>query len=199
MPSHTRPTNIGARIKQLRLERGLTLVQLGGLAGLSHSFLSQVERGVAHPSQNSLELIARALGSSQLELFAEPAIDRTNDGETGITLTRSAEGTEGPFSGDEARLLIKGDRPFHPIELTGRNSEFGNLYTHPEDEFVYVLEGSIELDFASATSQVLEAGDSAYYVGGTPHRWRSVGAGYKLLIVKQAPTTQQRGVLASSH
>jgi transcriptional regulator with XRE-family HTH domain len=40
-------TDLGARVRALRRERGLTLKGLGRLAGLSHPFLSQVERGPA--------------------------------------------------------------------------------------------------------------------------------------------------------
>ena len=43
-------TDLGARVRTLRRERGLTLKGLGRLAGLSHPFLSQVERGLARPS-----------------------------------------------------------------------------------------------------------------------------------------------------
>src|ERR1700704_1743159 len=37
---------LGAAIRRLRKERGLTLVQLARLAELSHPFLSQLERGL---------------------------------------------------------------------------------------------------------------------------------------------------------
>ena len=46
---------IGARIRQLRHARGMTLVQLADKAALSHPFLSQLERGRARPSISSLE------------------------------------------------------------------------------------------------------------------------------------------------
>ena len=40
----------------------MTLKELGRAAGLSHPFLSQLERGLARPSMGSVERIARALG-----------------------------------------------------------------------------------------------------------------------------------------
>ena len=60
---------LGRSIRLARRGRGLTLVELAALAGLSHPFISQVERGVARPSMLSLERISRALGTSQLELY----------------------------------------------------------------------------------------------------------------------------------
>ena len=44
-------TDLGARVRTLRRERGLTLKGLGRLAGLSHPFLSQVERGTRPPER----------------------------------------------------------------------------------------------------------------------------------------------------
>jgi transcriptional regulator with XRE-family HTH domain len=63
-------TDLGARVRTLRRERGLTLKGLGRLAGLSHPFLSQVERGLARPSVGSVERIAAAMGVSVAHLWA---------------------------------------------------------------------------------------------------------------------------------
>jgi len=55
------PGAISWPVRSLRRQRGLTLKELGGRAGLSHPFLSQVERGLARPSVVSVERIADAL------------------------------------------------------------------------------------------------------------------------------------------
>src|SRR5690349_24836849 len=65
-------TDLGARVRTLRRERGLTLKGLGRLAGLSHPFLSQVERGLARPSVSSVERIAAALDVSVARLWSPP-------------------------------------------------------------------------------------------------------------------------------
>src|SRR3954469_7225812 len=65
-------TDLGARVRSLRRERGLTLKGLGRLAGLSHPFLSQVERGLARPSVGSVERIAAALDVTVAHLWAPP-------------------------------------------------------------------------------------------------------------------------------
>ena len=62
--------DLGARIRTLRVGRGETLRKLAAQAGVTESFLSQVERGVASPSIASVQRIARALGTSIAELFA---------------------------------------------------------------------------------------------------------------------------------
>jgi transcriptional regulator with XRE-family HTH domain len=172
---------IGHRIRALRRARGFTLVHLAELAELSHPFLSQLERGRARPSMVSLEKIARALGSSQIELIS--AVDEATTG-----LVRSDEGTRGHYAEGQARLLVHGTRSFSPMEFTGSNTEFGASFSHDEDEFLHVIEGVIEVDLGGPRPTVLRAGDSLYYGGGTPHRWRAIEpGGYRLFVVKEKP------------
>jgi transcriptional regulator with XRE-family HTH domain len=182
-----RASAIGGRIRALRLARGLTLVRLAAIAGLSHPFLSQLERGRARPSMVSLEKIARALGSSQLELMAA-AEDEAQPGESPTVLVRSHEGTRGPYGGGTARLLVHGTRKFHPMEFTGDNLDAGEYFAHAEDEFVHVVAGTVVIDLAEHGTSTLSEGDSLYYTGGTPHRWSAIdSAGYRLFVVKEKP------------
>jgi uncharacterized cupin superfamily protein len=68
----------------------------------------------------------------------------------------------------------------------GSNAEYGDFYHHAEDEFVTVIAGRVVIDLADDGEFVLGCGDSVYYDGDTPHRWRSADRGaYRLLIVKQ--------------
>jgi transcriptional regulator with XRE-family HTH domain len=175
---------IGARIRRLRHARGLTLVQLAESAELSHPFLSQLERGLARPSIGSLEKIARALGSSQLELLShDDDLDQSP-----VSLVRAGAGASGHYGEGEARMLVAGRRRFHPMEVAGKNREAGDYFTHAEDEFVHVAAGRVEIDLGDRGVHRLEPGDSLYYAGGTPHRWRALDArGYRLLVVKEHP------------
>lgn len=179
---------IGSRIRALRQARGLTLVQLAATADLSHPFLSQLERGRARPSMTSLEKIARALGTSQLELLA--AMDDADDepGQSDVVLVRAGEGSHGHYGEGEARLLVYGRRPFHPMEVRGANLVAGDFFTHDEDEFLHVLDGTVVVELLPEGPYVLKVGDSLYYVGGTPHRWSALDAtGYRLFVVKEKP------------
>ncbi|PPF84507.1 XRE family transcriptional regulator [Subtercola sp. Z020] len=186
---------LGAAIRAARLSQALTLVELARLAGLSHPFLSQLERGQARPSMVSLERIARALETSQLELLAsasEPwgpvsvTVDARAGGSGSAALVRAHEGVRGPYAEGEARLLVGRRASFQPMEFTGSNTEYGDFYHHPEDEFVTVIAGRVVIDLAGDGEFVLDCGDSVYYDGDTPHRWRSADRGaYRLLIVKQ--------------
>lgn len=176
---------LGARLRGLRKARGLTLTQLAEAAALSHPFLSQLERGLARPSMASLERLARALGTSRVELIAASEPPRPDEG-AHPTIVRAGEGLVGPFAEGSARMLADGPRRFEPMEFTGANAEPGDHYVHEEDEFLTVLEGEIVISFATYGERLLRVGDSVYCRSGTPHRWHSPGgAPYRLLIVKE--------------
>lgn len=179
---------LGRQIRALRHRNGLTLVTLASMTNLSHPFLSQLERGLARPSMTSLERIANALGSSQSELMARAADEETDAAGPTFTLVKATEGTVVEAPGGTVRLLVRGHARFHPMVYEGRNPEFEQYYQHPEDEFVHVIDGVIEVDLGEPELVRLGPGDSLYYNGGTPHRWRTRSdVPYRLLAVKERP------------
>lgn len=183
--SDAQAARLGRRIRRLRRDRGMTLVALAEAAALSHPFLSQLERGLARPSMTSLERIARALGTSQLELFAaaeEPPVDRAD---TTPSVLRAGEGVTGPYAEGRARLLVAGRRQFQPMEFEGANAKPGVYFVHDEDEFLLVLSGTVLVELDGEGEWLLGAGDSIYWHSRTPHRWSSPGGQpYRMLVVK---------------
>ena len=63
--------DIGQRIKQLRIQNGLTLEELASRTELTKGFLSQLERNLSSPSVATLEDITEALGVSMATFFTE--------------------------------------------------------------------------------------------------------------------------------
>ncbi len=184
-----RSQSVGRRIRELRRARGLTLVRLAGAAQLSHPFLSQLERGLARPSMASLDRIARALGTSQIELLsAGDDHDTPESGSSGTPFVGHDEGVRGSYGGAEARLLATGTRKLHAVEIRGTAPDPGDYVSHVEDEFVHVLDGSVLVDLAGEEPRILVPGDSFYCDGGTAHRWSAIDDdGFRMLIVKQKP------------
>jgi quercetin dioxygenase-like cupin family protein len=136
----------------------------------------------------SLEKIARALGSSQLELIAAAADELEHPDQSETVLVRSGDGTRGHYAQGEARLLVHGTRAFNPMEFRGENLESGEFFAHDEAEFVHVISGTVEIDLGEHGVSILQEGDSLYYGGGTPHRWRGLEpGGYRLFVVKEKP------------
>lgn len=71
-------TNIGERIKELRMQRGMSQNQLAKVARVSQAGLSAIESGVASPSIKKLSLIADALDIRLACLFEDEYIKDVN-------------------------------------------------------------------------------------------------------------------------
>lgn len=187
----TASLSLGQSIRVLRRHRCLTLVQLAELAGLSHPFLSQIERDLATPSMGSLERIAHALGSSQLELLAGTPLPEP--GRRGPRVVPADAGKRGRYGNGEGRILADGDVRFTPMAFDGANTDPGDLQRHAEDEFITVISGRVLVDLDEEECRLLAPGDSIYYPGGTPHRWSSAdGRPYRLFVVKDRPRRARR-------
>jgi transcriptional regulator with XRE-family HTH domain len=184
---------LGAAIRRLRKERGLTLVQLARLAELSHPFLSQLERGLTRPSMPSLHRIARALGTTQQALMVATAVSHPDTPASSVHLVRAGEGLPVSNSGGVARMLGAASYAWHPVEYTGAPPAFEEYYDHPGDEFLYLIDGEIEIDlqtFDGPRLHRLGPGDSICYPGGTPHRWRAIGAPEPIRILTVQSATE---------
>ncbi|MFF7245793.1 helix-turn-helix domain-containing protein [Embleya sp. NPDC008237] len=59
---------LGEHLRSLRHERGETLVETAGRAGVSPQYLSEVERGIKEPSSEMIAAMAGALGVGLVDL-----------------------------------------------------------------------------------------------------------------------------------
>ena len=62
---------VGNRIRQLRQEKGVTVNKLANLAGISQSYLREIELGNKQPTIMYLSYICDALGVSLKDFFSE--------------------------------------------------------------------------------------------------------------------------------
>lgn len=60
---------LGKCIRELRLQTGQSQVEFGERCGFYQTYLSRVERGLANPTINAIEVVANALGLTVFELF----------------------------------------------------------------------------------------------------------------------------------
>ncbi len=177
---------LGGRIRAFRQARGLTLVEVADKTGLTHSFISQLERGLTRPSMGSLDRIAKAVGSSQLELLAA-----AQDIENGVShsdpeFVVAGGGVTKAYAGTEAHMLLYGDAPFHVMEFVYVDRVWGDFFSHAEAEFIRILEGRALIEVEGRPVYSLGPGDSLYYPGSAPHRWNaSDESGFRILLVKQ--------------
>jgi transcriptional regulator with XRE-family HTH domain len=189
---------LGAAIRSLRRSQGLTLTELAGLAELSHSFLSQLERGLARPSMSSLHRIARSLGTTQPALMSIPADGQVTDR---VSLVPAGSGLPVDNVGGTARSLAAKEHALYPLLFEGAPVDYGPYYSHDTEEFIYVIAGSIEVDITGEGTFVLQPGDTLHYSPRLAHRWRGVGdrlESVRALFVQTALPARQPA-LDSSH
>ena len=67
--------DIGAKLKELRVVKGLTQEELADRAELSKGFISQLERDLTSPSISTLDDLLQCLGVTLAEFFAEDSED----------------------------------------------------------------------------------------------------------------------------
>ena len=169
---------IGSRVRSLRRERGLTIEQVAAATGLTKGFISQLERDRTSPSLSSIARICDALGvrlSHVFEREPQPALVRRDERPEIDTY----------FPTHNYLLSSQEERRFQAIEsVVAPGAGAGDeLYSLPGDvEFVYVLEGSLELVIGEET-HVLEEGDALTYDLSRPHTWRNASASEQLRVL----------------
>lgn len=170
--------SLGTRIRHRRHDLGLTLVRLAEASGLSHPFLSQIERGQAKPSMASLRRIAQALGVTESSLLA-PA-NRSH-----VELVRADSGeviANAEDGGGWSRVVACGNGVVVQ-EFADGPFEFLEPYSHAGDESLYVVSGRVEVMLDGEGSFVLAERDTLTYPGARPHRIRLLEPGSRFLMI----------------
>lgn len=162
---------IGARIRQARKRKGLSLRDLASASGLSSSFLSLVERGESSPSLTSLFTITKALDIYPTDVIDGPTHSQQSKSEYGIwredfsdkNFTVLGERKYYPFSRDSEDAALK------PIFLRILPSETANpLQTHEGEEVAVVVTGILTLNLRSESIE-LGPGDAIHFHSEVPH------------------------------
>ena len=194
--------NLGSRLKSVRLKAGWTLRELARQAGVSPSFVSQIENGKSQPSVATLYEFAQLLDVSIDELFDPRERERA-----AAPRRRAANGTPNPshaWHPSEYANRVSVVHPSHRSSLTmadgviwerlaatpehavnfmkityapgATSTGGGDLVSHDGYEYGYVLKGTLEIVVGSETF-TLNEGESIGFDSRIPHRLRNVGKG----------------------
>ncbi|MBV8115570.1 MAG: helix-turn-helix transcriptional regulator [Silvibacterium sp.] len=176
---------IGERIKKLRLKKSMGLVELGRHTGLSASFLSQLETGRVVPTLRNLARIAMVF-NKDLSYFFEPephTLFRIHRKHERVRLPQT--GVDDPTYYFESLAYMVPDRhldPYYAEFIPVKANTDVRPHVHPGYEFLYMLEGELELRHADK-AHVMEAGDSVYFDASTPHSYRCSGKTSALALI----------------
>lgn len=198
--------NIGSRLRELRINRNLTLKQVADDTGFAVSFLSLLERDKVSISVDNLERLARFYGVRMLHFFqgGEDDVPHITRGE------QIRARLEAVQAGGSAFLLLSNrrDARIEPLAAAiGPGHGDPRFRTYEGDMLLYVLQGAVRVLTERGGTVTLAAGDAAY-CGGFPGR-RIENANESLpalvLIVIAPPTTMrddaadfERGVVIQS-
>ena len=174
--------DIGAKLKELRILKGLTQEELADRAELSKGFISQLERDLTSPSIATLMDILQCLGTSIGEFFNETPEEQIVFGKTDYFEKHDLE------LKNEIKWIIPNAQKnmMEPILLTLEPG--GETYPdnpHEGEEFGYVLQGNISIHIGSKTYKA-KKGESFYFVSDKKH-YLSSKAGAVFIWVSSPP------------
>jgi transcriptional regulator with XRE-family HTH domain len=167
--------SIGPRLRELRLQRSLSLQQLAERAGVSAAAIHKIERSGMVPTITTLLKLAEA--------FDRPVgyfVDEEADGAGPVAFTPAPErgAAYSPYTGVECHA-ISGSyaRFFLDGAVTDVEPRAGSgpvLVQHQGEELVFMLDGSLEFD-VDGIEYRLGAGDALHFRTDRPHRWENTG------------------------
>lgn len=165
---------LGHRIQERREQMGLSLRELANQAGVTASFLSQLERGQSNPSLKSLQAIANTLGVSIFYLLVEESSDSHY-------LVRNRQGPRFFLSDSNVDLEAISPGPETEQKMLAFVGRLQPGYDHevvpsrlPTEECIHVLTGHLRVELET-TSYTLDCGDSITFDGINLRRLTVIG------------------------
>jgi len=159
--------SVGEKIKQIREMQKVGIEELAERSGLEITMIQKIEQERNVPSLAPLIKIARALGV-RLGTFLDdnnsygPVVVRSGEHQKGLRFT-SQPGATREHLNFYSLAFDKAGRNMEPfiVEIEpGLQSDY-MLSSHEGEEFIYVLEGEIEINYGKEVYK-LAKGDSIY-------------------------------------
>ena len=161
---------IGEKIKNVREMKNISIKEIAERSGLSEEQILRIEGNEDFPSLSPLIKIARVLGvrlgtflDDQQELGPVICRKESLDNDAGIGFTNNAT-TKHKYMSYHALSQDKSGRHMEPFMIDIMPAKEANFIfsTHEGEEFIFVLEGTIEINYGKNTYHLNE-GDSIYY------------------------------------
>lgn len=195
--------SIGEALRERRGYHGWTLADVAAKTGISKSTLSKIENDLISPSYQSILQLCAGLGIEIGDLVSNST--EKSGGLRPLTGRRSvSHGAAGLMMSDDhftytylcTDIAHKRIIPMM-IEVRAHSiSDVGGLWSHVGEEYLYVLEGSVELQTEFYEPTILQAGDSAYFDSTMGHAYLSAGEqSAKLLVMCSSATPNLAQIL----
>jgi transcriptional regulator with XRE-family HTH domain len=180
--------NVGARLRELRAERGLSIRGLAERSGLNVNTLSLVENGKTSPSVSTLQQVAAAL-----EIPIAAFFETKKPPQMIIYQQSGARPTAafayGTLADLGAGFTRSGLEPF-VVTLEPQADSGKTPIVHTGLEFVYCLEGKLGYE-VEGQNFLLNPGDSLLFEAHLPHRWRNAGETLSRSLLLLCPSDER--------
>ncbi len=186
---------VGSKIKGIRESKNISIEEVAERSGLSMEQIASIETDQTLPSLGPLIKIARALGV-RLGTFMDdndaigPVVCRAADRERDRSISFSNGATDSRKHMEYHPLAQqKAGRHMEPFIIDIHPTEENNfqLSAHEGEEFIYVMEGEIELEYGKEVYHLHE-GDSIYYDSIVKHHLHGApGKAAKILALVYIP------------
>ncbi|MBN1907314.1 MAG: helix-turn-helix domain-containing protein [Deltaproteobacteria bacterium] len=185
--SEKRPTasiDMGIRLKELRVKRGLSQTEVARLIGVTPSTISQIESNLIYPSVPALLKMAEILNIEVSAFFqgggeARPKNVFTSSDASDI---RFGDLPEESISGKLLTPLdFEAKAEPYIIEIAPNKNFPGHFFSHKGDEIGYILSGELQMNLEK-TSYIARAGDLIYLANDTPACWKNTGTDVARLL-----------------
>lgn len=172
---------LGIKIKELRLKKGLTQEELASRCELTKGYISQLENDLTSPSIASLNDILIALGTSLNEFFSD-------DDDEQVVFTESDHFEKQIEHGKIVWLVPTAQKNrMEPIRCElSVGAETEHDIPHEGEEFGYVLDGKIKLYIGKREFQA-KKGESFYFRADRTHYIKNVGNTKAVIIWLSCP------------
>lgn len=163
---------LGELVREARKAKGWTLDETGKRAGIGRSTLSKIENNQTKPSFEIVRRLTTALDLEMPQLFLQSGSHGGIAGRRDVTLKGQGEIKSTSTYEHEllcSELISKSMLPYISTIKARAISEYDDWIRHRGEEFMYVLEGEVELHTEHYRPLRLKTGDSVYYDSGMGH------------------------------
>jgi transcriptional regulator with XRE-family HTH domain len=201
MADRTAPPTLGTVMKSIRSRNGWTLKEMSAKSGIPVSTLSKVEHDRLTLSYDKLQQLSQRLSIRMSDLFAEDQSDsapRVTGRRSVGTIDQAVRVTTDNY---DYHYLCTDLRQKRMIPIITRirahsASEFGELVRHQGEEFIYVLEGAIEIHTEFYDPVALKTGQGIYLDSSMGHAY-VVADGFDEALVLGVCSSADDGLMDS--
>ncbi|WBU55316.1 cupin domain-containing protein [Paracoccus sp. SCSIO 75233] len=163
--------SLGTRLQRLRTAKKISLRKLGAATDLSASHLSAIERSISHPSIAVVQRLAAALGTNIVQVLGGEPLDHQL-----VVRPHERRPLDANLNGVEIQQLFRVETVLESLLfMVEPGASSGDSYQHEGEEFLFMLDGTLELVLDETEQFILEPGDSMTFASHRPHRFANRG------------------------